>query len=196
MDYHQLYRFQVGVDKWFTEAMDPQVALRVRLRIKPVAGGPDELVTLRGDEMVFPDRWTHVAATFDGTELRLYQDGQQVASGTFAPSTIVIDPDFGFGLGCSQQAEHADDDRGITGFLDDVQVFADALTAEEAENALRGVRADQPSTLTLPPRPLFEPPTWLQEGAPVSAAGANVWKIVQSDGKTTRRLLLFLFLNC
>ena len=63
--------------------------------------------------------WKHVAMTNDGTELRLYIDGTQVANNTWNQNSTIVAPIKVLG------------GRGFAGSLDDVKIFNRALTAQE-----------------------------------------------------------------
>ncbi len=95
-----------------------EIRLRVRLR----TGGTTQ--TLIGTEPVTAGRWTHVALSYDGTMLRLYQDGSVVGSlamtgpvGDEAPATYIgLNPD-GYGP--------------FHGAIDDVRVYRVGLDTAE-----------------------------------------------------------------
>lgn len=73
------------------------------------------------------NRWTHLAGTYDGRELRLYQDGSAVAMMT-AIGTIA-DPFTALTVGArSQNAPEAD---FFAGRIDDVIIYERALSAAE-----------------------------------------------------------------
>gem|GEM_PF-1911737 len=97
-------------------------ALRFRLKT-------DNNGTILTETLISPlnvislNEWIHVAATYDGTQMRLFTNGTQVASmpksGNIPASTYLI------GLG--NQPDQAGN-RGISGLLDEVRIYDQALT--------------------------------------------------------------------
>jgi len=79
---------------------------------------------------IAPDRWHHVAATFDGTTARLYYDGKRVGECRPKIDTVL--------RGRYQFAQNLrdDDGRDFLGLLADVAVYRRALTAEEIRDHL------------------------------------------------------------
>jgi hypothetical protein len=76
----------------------------------------------------FPaDGWAHVAGTYDGTTIRLYQDGVEVASAPLTGQIATNDAPFLFGMtfGGSVGANH------WHGLIDELTVYKRALTAAE-----------------------------------------------------------------
>ncbi|MBQ9430755.1 MAG: hypothetical protein IJU44_04300 [Kiritimatiellae bacterium] len=73
------------------------------------------------------DNWHHLAVTYDGVNLTLYLDGEEIQSETLAcnrmPSTMKI----GFGNNVTPNAEY------WNGAIDEAMVFDRAITAEEVE---------------------------------------------------------------
>ena len=78
------------------------------------------------------DAWTHVAATYDGTVLRVYRDGQEVLNGTYPGSMVQCAP------GAVAAAVGSDElnARRFAGLIDEVRVFDHGLTADEMKSLL------------------------------------------------------------
>ena len=68
--------------------------------------------------------WFHIAATWDGAELVLYQDGQRVAGDTRA--WTLPDASNPLYLGTNKNMNN---DEPLVGMLDDVRLYSVALTA-------------------------------------------------------------------
>jgi hypothetical protein len=70
-----------------------------------------------------PDTWYHVAVTYDGTTIRLYVDGREDGSGNRVLDTVLDSNGLTIGLrpGCCRWQ----------GVIDDVQVYARALSGDE-----------------------------------------------------------------
>jgi PKD repeat protein len=102
-------------------------ALRFRLKID---GTTSTLATDTGQFGV--GEWFHFTATYDGSQMRIYKDGIEIASlaisGTITSNAIVPaslgnQPEGCAGAGCS--------DRPLQGMLDDVRMYNRALTQAE-----------------------------------------------------------------
>lgn len=70
--------------------------------------------------------WTHVAATWDGTDLRLFLNGVQSGPSKRVTGRLLTWPPMAFGVGCWGGGGDP-----LAGALDDVRVYARALTAAE-----------------------------------------------------------------
>lgn len=84
--------------------------------------------------------WFHVAGTYDGTKMRLYQNGVELknadASGTMPTTANALN--IGTKITTSPEGDH------FNGDLDDVRIYARALSATEI-----GTLADQAGVLTI-----------------------------------------------
>lgn len=87
--------------------------------------GADDWITLRASSRIIPDKWYHLAGTFDGTVLRLYLNGQEEQSGRlhgkFNPGIYPLN------IGRNP----FDTNRLFNGTLAEVMVFSRALSADE-----------------------------------------------------------------
>ncbi|MDO6426305.1 LamG domain-containing protein [Thalassotalea sp. 1_MG-2023] len=75
--------------------------------------------------------WVHVALVFNGTSLKLYQDGAVVASSSFSATTLVQTNDplaISKRVGTNQYFFH--------GLIDDIHVFQNALSAAEVQTLI------------------------------------------------------------
>lgn len=79
---------------------------------------------------ISPDRWYHLVAVWDGTQMHLYVNGSQVASRTLtAPLEDVWRPGEQFQLGAASDEDNAE--RFLNGKLDEVAYYDHALTAQQ-----------------------------------------------------------------
>ncbi len=108
--------------------------------------------------------WTHMAVTYDGTTLRLYENGAQVAS-ELTPGSITVSN------GALRFGGNAVWDEYFAGRIDDVRIYDRALTPAE-------LSADQSRPVTCTNEP----------GAPVLSVSPGV-ALLQRDGRrrVTRR---------
>ncbi len=95
-----------------------------KLRFRLNAGGTT--YTLVGSAGVQVNQWHHAAATYDGTTMRLYLDGSQVAS---MPATGNIGTNSA-AIAMGNQPAGAGD-RPFGGDLDDVRVYSRTLNADD-----------------------------------------------------------------
>ena len=95
-----------------------------------------DVFTLEANNVTTPlATWFHVAATWDGTELVLYQNGQRVAGST--RSWTLPDVTNPLYLGTNKNSNN---DEPLVGMLDDVRLYSVALTAGQI-SALASDRA-------------------------------------------------------
>ena len=101
-----------------------------------------------GRQRVNDDQWHHVAGVYDGTEARIYIDGEldasQLASGQINAS------DYDLYIGENAQAFG----RFWNGFIDDVRIYDRALSEEEIQIVMTGV--DISPELAYKPNPADE----------------------------------------
>jgi hypothetical protein len=91
----------------------------------------------QGSIPITPGQWTHVAATFDGTEIRAYVNGQ-LDFAFIAPGAIDDSSAYGFHIG-----REPTDGNHFNGLIDEVAVYGRALTQQEIQahyqNGLAGL---------------------------------------------------------
>jgi hypothetical protein len=93
-----------------------------------IAGGPTDIFVSPGTPAasVWDGKWHHVAGTFDGQTVRLFLDGNQIGTGTAAPTTI----DYSLGSSGGQIGNYpgsCPDALTLKGDVDGVQVWSQAL---------------------------------------------------------------------
>jgi glucose/arabinose dehydrogenase len=79
------------------------------------------------------DAWNHVVVTFDGTQYRLYHNGQLAHTDTSAAGKVPVS---------SSQMDIGRVDNYFAGLIDDVRVFNRALSATEVSDLFEDVQAD------------------------------------------------------
>jgi hypothetical protein len=95
------------------------------------------------------DKAYHVVGTYDGTRVRLYVDGEQVASTALTGAIGESDESLGIG-------SRDNDDEFFAGTIDDVSVYGDALGAAQVEQHWE-IGSEPP----VPPDPTVDAPTGL-----------------------------------
>ncbi len=105
--------------------------------------------------------WQHVAATWDGTNMRLYQDGEEVGSVAKGGTAVATDDKVSVGIGSQPlNAFNADPNHAklpFDGLIDDVVVYNRALSEAEIKQLASGV---SPNLAVEPAGKL--PTTWAQ----------------------------------
>lgn len=93
------------------------------------------------------DNWHHIAGTYNGTNLRLYLDGKEVASAT-SDFGIVSGPNpVGIGADLTYDAQNPNVPATFKGVIDNVRIYDKALSLDELNNA--GRKADDNTLLWL-----------------------------------------------
>jgi hypothetical protein len=82
---------------------------------------------VRGTAQLAQNTWTHVATTYDGTTLRLFVNGTQVATQSIAGAIGTTSGPFRIG-GSSLRAEW------YKGLIDDLRLYSTALSATQIQN--------------------------------------------------------------
>lgn len=107
-------------DQWWIVSTINNAALRFRLK----AGGTTTTL-FSGNNTIGVGVWTHVAVTYDGTAMRIYKDGYQVAS-VAKTGAIGTDPSVPVAMGRQPGANNPFD-----GLIDEMRIYNRALTQPE-----------------------------------------------------------------
>lgn len=81
--------------------------------------------------------WYHVAATYDGTTMRIYMDGVQEGTAS-APGSIDYNPLPNTGFGIGMWHDNDGEQYYLDGIIDDVGVWGRALTTQEIDFLYNG----------------------------------------------------------
>lgn len=136
-------------DHYFMVSTINSTALRFRLK---AGGTTSTLATATG--VVSAGEWYHVAVTYDGDFMRIYCDGQLI---TEMPKSGTIDTNPAVAASIGNQPPGAGG-QAFDGLIDDVRVYARALTAEEI-------------AAMVPPKPPFVFTLWTGEVLEVGQRG-------------------------
>ncbi|HYH01113.1 MAG TPA: LamG-like jellyroll fold domain-containing protein [Terriglobales bacterium] len=115
---------------------------------------------IRGNTRLGLNTWTHLAATYDGTVLRLFVNGTQVSSRTFGGSILTSAGALGIG-GNSVWGEY------FSGLIDEVRIYNRALTAAEIQTDMNTAVGGTPPP---PPPPTDTTPPSASVTAPLNGA--------------------------
>jgi len=86
------------------------------------------------DAGVQTGQWQHIAATFDGTIMRVFLDGEQIGEMAAGGSDSIIEIHHPVRIGGNPDQGGID----FVGAIDDVKVFDQALTTGEIQQAMKG----------------------------------------------------------
>ncbi len=146
---------------WMLSTYTDGTALRMRLKTDD--GGADNGTTTMWSNAGYLEAgvWSHAAATYDGSEMRLFHNGEEIIS-TNKTGTIQVDPTAAVAIGNSP----LDDPGGLRatfhGLIDDVRVYNSALSEEELLVVMQGGGVSYP--LASGPTPAdgaLYPDTWV-----------------------------------
>ena len=105
----------------------------LRFRLKTDDG--QETATLISDPVLEAGVWAHVVASWDGSMMRIYKDGVEVASQEKGGAAVAVDPAVKAAIG-SQPSDAFDTDpshvvKFFDGLIDDVRIYDEALPEAE-----------------------------------------------------------------
>jgi hypothetical protein len=90
------------------------------------------------------DTWVHVAFVREGTQLRLYLNGQQVASRTAVITPLVVNRWAFLGANTYNSGIWGVPSNGFLGAIDEFQIWTVARTAQDIQNSMYRVIATAP----------------------------------------------------
>jgi PKD repeat protein len=113
----------------------------LRFRLK-TGGTTSTLATAAGQVQV--GTWYHVAVTYDGSNMRIYKDGVQVAT---AGKTGTISTGAGVPVALGSQPQGG---SGFDGLMDDVRIYNEALSAAEIQAIMNTEPGGGSTTQSIP----------------------------------------------
>ncbi|MHC4509900.1 MAG: LamG domain-containing protein, partial [Planctomycetota bacterium] len=144
-----------GNDHWWMVSTISETSLRFRLK----TDDGQSTATLISDSVLEAGAWAHVAATWDGSTMRIYKDGVgstmriykdgvEVASQAKGGSAVAVDPSVSVAIGSQPSDAFASDPGHVAkffdGLIDEVGIYHRALSTGEILY-LAGERAQDPS---------------------------------------------------
>ena len=124
---------------WMMSTISSEGAMRLRYRLKTDNGGTAELIANAGD--LETNAWILAVVTYDGTTMKIYKDGEEVGS-TEKTGGLSVDPSVRAMIGCNPGTDHV---APFDGYVDEVQVYNRALTAEEIKAIFDGGESEPTS---------------------------------------------------
>jgi len=122
---------------WMLSTYTDGTALRMRLKTDD--GGTDNGTTTMWSDAGYLEAgvWSHVAATYDGSKMRLYHNGVEIMS-TNKTGTIQADPTAAVAIGNSPLGDPGGLRGTFHGLIDDVRIYNKGVTAAEIPDIMRG----------------------------------------------------------
>jgi hypothetical protein len=124
---------------WMLSTIDPGSVLRFRLKTND---GQATTTLIADSGGLVAGEWAHVAATWDGSDMRLYKDGAEVGSTAKGGSEVATDPNLKVAIGSQPSDAFAADPSHVAkyfdGLIDDVAVYSRALSPDELQQLAGG----------------------------------------------------------
>jgi predicted outer membrane protein len=113
------------------------------------SGGSYQSVALGKSTVLSNGTWAHLAATYDGSAIKLYVDGVERASTVYSGTITHNDTNAPFCIGNESTANPGCSGTVFAGDIDEVKLFSRGLTADEVSAEYTAGNAGVPSGLTL-----------------------------------------------
>jgi hypothetical protein len=122
---------------WMLSTYTDGTALRMRLKTDD--GGADNGTTTMWSDAGYLEAgvWSHAAATYDGSEMRLYHNGVEIMS-TNKTGTIQADPTAAVAIGNSPLGDPGGLRATFHGLIDDLRIYNSALSEQELLGVMQG----------------------------------------------------------
>jgi len=124
---------------WMLSTVNDDHAVRFRLRTDDGQPVPT-LVATSGQLAV--GVWAHLAAVWDGTDMKLYANGQEVGSAAKGGSAVATDPSVKVSIGSQPTEAFATDpthvEKYFHGLIDEVAIYNRGLSANEVGELMSG----------------------------------------------------------
>jgi hypothetical protein len=122
---------------WMLSTYTDGTALRMRLKTND--GGADGGTTTMWSDAGYLEAgvWSHVAATYDGSKMRLYHNGVEIMS-TNKTGTIQTDPAAAIGIGNSPLGSPGGLRATFHGLIDELRIYNSALREQELIGIMQG----------------------------------------------------------
>jgi len=129
---------------------------------------------------VSTNTWYHAAGTYDGSEIKIFLNGQAQGSPTSASGTINPSPS-PLNIG----RDPSNTGRFFEGYIDEVEIYSRALTADEIGAIYAAGSSGKCRTCVTPPPDMVS--WWPGDNSPIDIAGSNAGTLVgnttYADGK-------------
>ena len=110
---------------------------RIRFRVRTDQGAT---TTLESGPILQPNVWTHVAATYDGSQMTIYRDGSATAS---IPKSGNIDAEPGIDVWIGDSPPNGT--RSFDGRIDELRIYERSLSSQEIQQIMDAPLTPLPS---------------------------------------------------
>ncbi len=119
---------------WMISTTGDDHALRFRLKTDD---GQDTTTYIATAGALVAGEWAHVAATWDGSTMRLYKNGQEIGRTAKGGTAVATSPTVKVAIG-NQPEGASGGTKDFDGLIDDIRVYNYGLTAAEIPDIMRG----------------------------------------------------------
>ncbi len=149
---------------WMLSTIAEGGEIRLRFRLKTTDGQAVPTL-IAGSGPLVTGEWQHVAATWDGTTMRLYLNGEEVGSLAKGGDDVATDSSVKVAIGSQPSDAFATDVSHISkffdGFIDDVRLYSGALSQDEIQVLMEGSGGYPFAYGPTPPDGALYPDTWV-----------------------------------
>jgi hypothetical protein len=121
---------------WMLSTIGEAGEIRLRFRLK-TTDGQNTTTLIASSGVLEVGEWQHAAATWDGTTMRLYLNGEEVGSTAKGGDAVATDASVKASIGSQPPDAYATDishvNKFFDGFLDDVRLYNGALSQDEIQ---------------------------------------------------------------
>ncbi len=126
---------------WMLSTISSGGEIRLRFRLK--TEGQNTTTLIAGSGPLVTEQWQHAAATWDGSTMRLYLDGQEVGNVAKAGAALATNPAVSVAIGSQPSDAFAPATpthvvKFFDGLLDDVRLYNEALGQEQLAVLMEG----------------------------------------------------------
>jgi hypothetical protein len=104
-----------------------------------IGGGRENAHQVRASRTLTREQWRHTALTYDGSDLRVYVDGEECGRTTIGRPRVPVPASLVFG----RRGDNAGDGYHFRGALDEIRLYKRALAAEEVRALFASPEARQ-----------------------------------------------------
>ena len=126
---------------WMLSTIAEAGETRLRFRLKTTDGQAVPTLIASSGPLV-TNEWYHTAATWDGTTMRLYLNGEETGSMAKGGDAVATDASVKVAIGSQPSDAFATDPSRVNkffdGFIDDVRLYNGALTQDEIQVLMEG----------------------------------------------------------
>ncbi|MHC4204234.1 MAG: LamG-like jellyroll fold domain-containing protein [Planctomycetota bacterium] len=126
---------------WMLSTIASGGETRLRFRLKTEGQSTTTLIASSG--ALVTDEWQHATATWDGSTMRLYLNGEEVGSAAKTGAAVATNSDVSVAIGSQPSDAFAPAtpdhvEKYFDGLIDDVRLYNEALTVERLEGIMEG----------------------------------------------------------